>query len=194
MKFKHGERFPKRFNDKISDGMLLLASESFAQRVLDFQRVDLPIFSKDVAKLHGMMMKYTPNQISSARNVQQRQEKTRPRKVSAEYPAEFQTYIRVRLTTLLYPTVHARVPSLRQARLSFEALERIYLRHLQCAVGKQTTSGLYLQAKNIDRELIELGNCINSSTTDSQTTLKKINLKLRTLSEFRTSGSGFFYE
>lgn len=43
VKFKHGERFPKRFNDKISDGMLLLASESFAQRVLDFQRVDFPI-------------------------------------------------------------------------------------------------------------------------------------------------------
>lgn len=75
------------------------------------------------------------------------------------------------------------MPSLRQARLSFEALERIYLRHLQCAVGKQTTSGLYLQAKNIDRELIELGNCINSSTTDSQTTPKKVNEKIARIDE-----------
>lgn len=166
VKFRHGERFPARFNNKIHDGMLYLATESFAERVLDFQRVDLPLFSRDVALLQQMMMKYSPSEIAAAKATQPSSKLSTlvpPHATSdtSKYLNQKRDYIQNRLKTHFTWLLQEKVSA--SQRIEFSNIENDYLHYLS-QVDQRSTSPEFVPAcHDVDMMMRTMRSALNST-------------------------------
>ena len=179
VKFDHNERFPKRFSAKIIDGMLCLATEKFANRILDFQRVDMPLFSCDVAELHRMTMKYTAQEIASAKSayITSQRHLIGPKKIHEEANSKSKPvyypnydYVQKRKSTRYSHQLRKSV-DLTKCQPFLDA-EYQFIKYLKAPNSKLSTPGIRQKFDEIDEMLKSMLKLLNKSPRGNDYAIK----------------------